>query len=319
MQADLKTLNIGILGVGEFSESSIRNFIDRKMFGLCCGLHSNPYDELIKLRSFDELDKAVDAVLVMGEDYCLYENLVEIIKSCKHLFIRHAHHLSKHQLKKLANLACEAGVKVHISNGQKFTKVHDDIKEKAVEPHIIECSHYRKRAGDDEAFSIIEHALLPDIDVVLSLAKSRVRGVSATGVGVICDDPDVVNARIEFYNGCVATISASKIADKQVHKIRFFQNNHYYTINYQDHSLRVVKNNDGSTEISGEHKTDQIEDETMYHEMVNQQEILDKEIESFYYCIVLGTEPICPIDDFIEARSVADRVLDQLERNFRRK
>jgi hypothetical protein len=319
MQINLKTLNIGILGKGDFSEASLQKFIERKMFGLCCGLHSHSYHDLIALRNFEELDKATDAVIVIEEEFCLYENLVEILKCCKHLFIAHTQQLTKHQLKKLSQIACEAGVKVQVSNPQKFLNIYTDIKEKTLEPHIIECNHYLPHKKKDKSFSLIEKVLLPDVDVVLSLAKSRVRSVSATGVGVICENPDVINTRIEFYNGCIATISLSKISDKQVHKIRFFQNNHYYTLNYQDQSLRVVQNNEMVVENTAEGLQKDIEDETMYHEMVNQNEILEKEIESFYYCIVLGSDPVCSIDDFIESRSVADRVLDQLERNFRKK
>jgi hypothetical protein len=189
-----------------------------------------------------------------------------------------------------------------------------------LEPRIIECNHYLKRQTHQRTkISLINEILLPDIDIVLSLANSRVKHVSATGVGVLFEDPDVVNARIEFYNGCVATISASKIADKEVHKLRFFQNNNYHTLNFQNQSLRIVTGNDAPEEIEAAIVEEQMDDQINFHKSVNRQEILEKEIESFYYCIVLGTDPVLSLSEFIESRDVADRILDQLERNFSRK
>lgn len=319
MQINSKTLNVGIIGKGNFSDQMIRTFLDKKMFGLCCGLQSHKFDNLLPLRNYEELDRAVDAVLIFDPTFCLFENLVEVIKSCKHVFISDTSHMSRHQLKRLASFAHEAGVHIQISNGLRFENIHKEIKDLELQPHIVECNHYLQRPDNKRKISLINDILLPDIDIVLSITKSRVKHVSATGVGVLYEDPDVVNARVEFYNGCVATISASKISDKKVHKIRFFQNNNYHTLNFENRSLRIVKGSELPEDMDEMNVEEQMDDQINYHESVNRQEILEKEIESFYYCIVLGTEPVLGINEFIECRTVADRILDQLERNFRRK
>jgi len=319
MQINSKTLNVGIIGKGNFSDQMIRTFLDKKMFGLCCGLQSHKYENLLPLRNYEELDKAVDAVLIFDPTFCLYENLLEVIKSCKHVFVANTSHMSKHQLKRLSSYALEAGIHIQISNGLRFENIHNEIKDMELEPRIIECNHYLQRPDNKRKVSLINDILLPDIDIVLSMTKSRVKHVSATGVGVLFEDPDVVNARVEFHNGCVATISASKISDKSVHKIRFFQNNNYHTLNFQNQSLRIVTGSDSLEELDVTNVEEHMDDTTNYHKSVNRQEILEKEIESFYYCIVLGTEPVLGINDFIECRAVADRILDQLERNFSRK
>ncbi|MBO6518060.1 MAG: hypothetical protein JJ975_16090, partial [Bacteroidia bacterium] len=305
MQINSKTLNVGIIGKGNFSDDMIRGFLDKKMFGLCCGLqsHSN-YENLLPLRNYEELDRAVDAVLIFDPTFCLYENLVEVIKSCKHIYVADTAHMSNHQLKRLSRYAHEAGVHIQISNGLRFQNIHNDIKDMDLEPRIVECNHYMRRPSNKRKVSLINDLLLPDIDIVLSMTKSRVKHVSATGVGVLYEDPDVVNARVEFYNGCVATISASKIADKEVHKFRFFQNDKYHTLNFQNQSLRVVSGADIPLHMEEIDVEEQMDDTTNYHKIINRQEILEKEIESFYYCIVLGTEPVLGIDEFIASRTV---------------
>jgi hypothetical protein len=114
-------------------------------------------------------------------------------------------------------------------------------------------------------------------------------------------------------------MSASKISDKKVHKLRFFENNYYHTLNYADQSVRSVASLTEHDAISGINGIEVIADETNYHEEVNEAEILAKELESFYYCIEFGTEPVASLEDYLNSRIVADEILDQLERNFRRK
>jgi hypothetical protein len=81
----------------------------------------------------------------------------------------------------------------------------------------------------------------------------------------------------------------------------------------------VLKGSEWSEEMEDQNVEDQMDDQTNFHKSVNQEEILEKEIESFYYCIVLGTEPVLSLSEYVEARDVAERILDQLERNFGRK
>ena len=90
------------------------------MFGMACGLYSHNYEELITLRNFEELEQAADAVLMFDPSYCLYENLVEILKCCKHVFISDTSHLSRRELKQLSAIAREAGVIIQVRNPMRY-------------------------------------------------------------------------------------------------------------------------------------------------------------------------------------------------------
>jgi len=318
MQINSKSLNIGVVGKGNFSESTFRPLIEKGLIGLCCGLFTHEYHDIIKLRSYEELEDAVDAVLILDADYCTFNTISDLIRSFKHVFVESCVFLSVREIRQLKSLAYEAGVRVQVRMPHRFLRTYRDIKETELQPHIIECSHYHPRSQAEGHISVIEDLLMPDIDVVISMADSRIRSVFATGVGVMHNDPDVVNARIEFYNGCIATMSASKISDKKVHKIRFFENNNYHTLNFRERSVRIVTSDDENGSIV-KRANSQISDETNFHEEVNEAEILEKELESFYYCIELGTDPVSILDDYLNSRKVADEILDQLERNFRRK
>jgi len=318
MQINSKSLNIGVVGKGNFSEETFRPLIQKGLIGLCCGLFTHNYHDIIKLRSYEELEDAVDAVLILDAEYCTFNTISDLIRSFKHVFVESCVFLTKREIRTLKSLAYEAGVRIQVRMPHRFLKTYRDIKDKGLTPHIIECNHYHPRSMKEGHISVIEDLLMPDIDVVVSVANSRIRSVFATGVGVMHNDPDVVNARIEFYNGCIATMSASKISDKKVHKIRFFENNNYHTLNFRNRSVRMVTSG-GTDNPKANHSKGQISDETNFHEEVNESEILEKELESFYYCIELGTDPVSILDDYLNSRMVADQILDQLERNFRKK
>lgn len=316
MQINSKSLNIGIVGKGNYREDTFRPLIDKGLIGLCCGLFSHSFHDIIPLRSYGELEDAVDAVFILDPEYCTFNTISDLVRSMKHVFVSNCKYLTKREIRQLKSLAYEAGTQIQVSMPHRFHQPFHEIKEKELKPHIIECNHYHPRAKENKHISVIEDLLMPDIDVLINISNARIRSVFATGVGVMHNDPDVVNARIEFYNGCIATLSASKISDKKVHKIRFFENNNYHTLNYQDQSVRTVTAEEPQPD-SSEHP--EVTDETNFHEEVNESKILEKELESFYYCIELGTEPVSVLDDYLNARMVADEILDQLERNFRRK
>ena len=156
--------------------------------------------------------------------------------------------------------------------------------------------------------------MLHDIDVTLKLANAEVKSIYSTAVGVYYNDPDVVNTRVEFYNGCVANLSASKISNKEVHQTKFFQNNTYCSIDYVKQQLKVQNNTrdeEGTDEEWGVKTTySQTKDSDGYIAM------LDKEINSFYNCIANNVEPSAGISQYLQLQSVTDKIKEQLERNF---
>jgi predicted dehydrogenase len=319
MQINSKTLNIAILGEGDFSPRFLRRFLHAKMFGLCCGFNSHDYEELITLRQFDEVEAAADAVLLFDEKYTSYDYIKTCLRMCKHVFLGHPDLLTTPELNSLEMLAYEAGVKLQVSMAHRFIELNRNAKKQIQKPHIVECNHYVKRNAKHQVEDLVHEMLLPDIDTILHLSGERVKHVQATGVGVLFDKPDVVNARIEFYNGCTANLSVSKIADKDVHKLRFFENNSYHTLDYRMNSYRKMSGAKEQIQMAVDQHVSPHQDDTHFHDNVNPEEILVKEIESFYYCIALGSNPMVTTMEFVEARKVAETILDQLERNFRLK
>jgi glycosyltransferase A (GT-A) superfamily protein (DUF2064 family) len=151
-----------------------------------------------------------------------------------------------------------------------------------------------------------------DVDVALKLVNSDVKSVYSTAVGVYYKDPDIVHTRIEFYNGCVANLSASKIADKETHKTQIFQKNVHCSIDYLNQIINVQSSRSDSGEMREDWGTrtnyNQKKDDYIY--------MLKREVYSFYDSITNNMEPIAGISQYLQLQSVTDKIKEQLERNF---
>jgi predicted dehydrogenase len=256
----------------------------------------------------------VDSVLVFDILYSSFASLSVVIKYGKNLYIETPGLCTNRELRGLEMLGYESGSVVQIGQKQRYYSFYDDLAKYDLTPRIIESSRFVKFNKKSTQLSVIDDLMLHDIDVTLMIANAEVKSVYSTAVGVYYKDPDVVNTRIEFYNGCVANLSASKISNKEVHQAKVFQNNTYCSIDYVNQLLKVQSNTgveEGSSEEWGVKTTyRQAKDTVGYISMV------EKEINSFYHCIINNIEPISGIPQYLQLQSVTDKIKEQLERNF---
>ena len=318
MQKNLKSIKIGILGQSNLSDRVLSKF-EKEGSLTITGIHGtrNP-GAYFHLDSCEELIEISDAFLISDLAWSDFDTISNLVRNSKHVYLENACLLTNGEIKRLGNLADEAGVIVQLGLKHRYHKAYKILKSYELKPRIIECNRFMKYTENATAISVISDLMMHDIDVVLTLAGSGVKSINATGVGVLYDDPDVVNARIEFYNGCIANLSASKISVKNVHKTQFFQNNSHYTVNFLDQSLKILKNGVETNEaldMPGEIPNDSL----LLKEIADSTEIFAKEIETFYHCIVENNEPDATIGDFLNTKLVADLICDQLERNYKSK
>jgi hypothetical protein len=157
--------------------------------------------------------------------------------------------------------------------------------------------------------------MIHDIDIVLSLVKFPIKSVSASGVSVISATPDIANARIEFENGCVANLTASRISLKTMRKTRFFQKNAYISVDFLEKNVEIVKMKDAPKEFTdfamilqnAEGKKKQIYFENPKIETAN---AILEELESFADTIENQTTPIVSLENGTKALEVANMIID---------
>ena len=224
-------LKIGVLGSGHLGKIHIRllkEIASAELVGFYD--HNSEAAELVekefgvkRFHSYDELLQEADAIDVVVPTVAHYDCAVKAIKESKHVFIEKPLANSVAEGKKLVSLVHEAGVKAQVGHVERFNPAFLAAKDYFNQPMFIETHRLAEFNPRGTDVSVVHDLMIHDIDIVLSVVKSSVKKISASGVAVISDTPDIANARLEFDNGCVANLTSSRISLKNMRKSRFFK------------------------------------------------------------------------------------------------
>ena len=305
-------MRVGIIGTGNFTKNVLNALQKDNYLTIVGGYESVKAQGFQDFNLLNELIEAVDMVLVLDLLSCNYDDFSEVLRYSKHLYIESPGLLSKRDLSRLELLANEASVSLQIGLKQRFYNFFDDLNKYELYPRIIESKRNVKFNSKSTQLSVVDDLMSHDVDVALKLVNSDVKSVYSTAVGVYYKDPDIVHTRIEFYNGCVANLMGSKIADNKTHKTEIFQKNLHCSVNYLKQVINVQSSQSNTKFISEDWgkrtKYDQQKDDYIY--------ILKREVYSFYNSIINNIEPIAGISQYLQLQSVTDKIKEQLERNF---
>lgn len=237
-------LRIGVIGKLEELPvlcSSISGMEAVQFIGFHCLDDAKFTNNFARFGDIDEIIAATDAMYISSKA-ADSENLIETcIKNQIHTLVEFPFIIDSERGNFLMNLAHEANIKLQVSNPLKFTPVYQSIKENFDAPMFIESHQLQSLSSELTNTSVVQNLMLKDIDVILSIVQSSVKRISANGVAVVNGTPDITNARIEFDNGCVANLTASRISLNPMHKMRIFQRNSYLNINFEDNEAHIFQ------------------------------------------------------------------------------
>jgi predicted dehydrogenase len=167
--------------------------------------------------------------------------------------------------------------------------------------------------------SVILDLMIHDIDIVLSIVKSDVKNISASGVAVMTDTPDIANVRIEFDNGCVANLTSSRISMKKMRKMRLFQKDAYIGIDFLEKKAEVIKLKDSADENAFSFDIETPNGNrtiAIVSPKVPEVNAIKKELEEFVYAIKNNTRPVVNEIDGLRAMEVAHSILQKMAQNL---
>ena len=270
--------------------------------------------------SVDDLIEASDIVDIVTPTLSHYEIAVSALKKSKHLFIEKPMTNSVAEAKELIELTEEAGVKVQVGHVERFNPAFLAAAEYCSDPMFIETHRLAQFNPRGTDVPVVLDLMIHDIDIVLSVVKSNIKRISASGVAVVSDSPDIANARIEFDNGCVANLTASRISLKNMRKTRLFQRDAYITIDFLEKEVELIK----LRSIEKDEETDPLaviidvgngaQPKQLYFDTpaVGDGNAIKMELESLLESIENDSIPRVSVQDGYEALSVAQQVLDQM-------
>jgi predicted dehydrogenase len=320
-------LKIGVLGAGHLGKIHIRCLKEISGFDLVGFYDPNPEIaaqvatefQVNQVTKFDDLIDLVDVVDIVTPTVSHFECAASSLKKYKHVFIEKPIVTTLAEARQLIKIAGEANVKVQVGHVERFNPAFIAAEPFLTRPMFIESHRLAQFNPRGTDVPVILDLMIHDIDIVLSVVKANIRKISASGVAVVSDTPDIANARIEFDNGCVANLTASRISLKNMRKSRFFQKDTYIAIDFLSKEVEVVKMQDAAAsgmnpalltiDLGG---TKGIRKIFLAKPDVKPLNAIKAELESFLSAIVNNTTPPVTINDGYSALQVAHQIMDKI-------
>jgi len=316
-------LKVGVLGAGHLGKIHLRLLNQSQKYNLV-GFYdpnSENADKVAtefgyqKFDTIEDLIQAVDVVDIVTPTLSHYDCAKDVIQAGKHLFIEKPISNTVEEAEELIALSKKHNVKGQVGHVERFNPAFISTKEMIDNPMFIETHRLAEFNPRGTDVPVVLDLMIHDIDVILSVVKSKVKLINASGVSVISDTPDIANARIEFENGCVANLTASRISMKNMRKSRFFQKDAYISVDFLDKICEVVKMKD-APEVPGDfdmilQNAEGIKKQIYFDNPdVNANNAILDELETFADAINNNTIPIVTLEDGTEALRVAYQIID---------
>jgi len=320
-------LKIGVFGTGHLGKFHLNNW--KEIPGVEIVGFYDPDDTTAKevaekynLKRFtdvDELIDASDAIDVVTPTQYHFSICERAVKKSKHVFVEKPMVSAMEEAKTLMKLVQESKIKFQVGHVERFNPAFLAAKKLELNPMFIEVHRLAQFNPRGTEVSVILDLMIHDIDVVLSLVKSDVKTISASGVAVMTDTPDIANVRIEFNNGCVANLTSSRISMKKMRKVRLFQKDAYIGIDFLEKKTEVIKLKTESDEnvfafdIETPHGVRTI---AIANPEIPEVNAIKKELEEFAAAINNDTPTIVNEIDGYRAMEVAHQILQKINYNL---
>lgn len=316
-------LKVGVFGVGHLGKFHLNNW--KEIEGVELVGFFDPNDEMAaavesqyglkRFASAESLMDAVDAVDIVAPTNFHYELCTLALRRQKHIFVEKPLAASIEEAREIVKLVKEAKVKLQVGHVERFNPAYQAARRYTTQPMFIEVHRLAQFNPRGTEVSVILDLMIHDLDIVLSLVKSPVKNIYASGVAVMTDTPDIANVRIEFNNGCVANLTSSRISMKKMRKIRLFQKDAYIGIDFLARKTEIIKIKQESDEqaFSFELETPKGKKTiAIANPAIEENNPIKLELEAFRDAILHNTPtPVSEVDGFL-AMEVAQQILDSI-------
>lgn len=322
----LKMLKVGVLGAGHLGKIHLRLLNESKKYQLIGFYDTNPnYAKEIESEfgylffdKYEDLLAKVDVIDIVTPTLSHFEMAKKAITAGKHVFLEKPITNTVEEAEELITLAKKHNVKGQVGHVERFNPAFTAAAPKIENPMFIETHRLAEFNPRGTDVPVVLDLMIHDIDAILSVVKSKVKKVNASGVSVISETPDIANARIQFENGCVANLTASRISLKNMRKSRFFQRDAYISVDFLEKQTEVVKMKD-APKTPGDfdmilQNAEGVKKQIYFDnpDVGSNNAILD-ELETFADAINNNTTPIVSLEQGTEALRVAKMVIQSFD------
>jgi predicted dehydrogenase len=315
---------IGVLGAGHLGKihiNCIKNIPEFDLIGFY-----DPNDDMAqqtiekfgirRFHTIEDLILASDVIDIVTPTVEHFACAEMALKNSKHVFIEKPIVATVDEAQRLLLLADEARVKVQVGHVERFNPAFTAARPFIDNPMFIETHRLAQFNPRGTDVPVVLDLMIHDIDIILSIVKANIKKLSASGIPVISSTPDIANVRIEFDNGCVANLTASRISLKNMRKTRIFQRDAYISIDFLDKECQIVEMKDvvgdpGPFAMILENEGNK------KHIKIHKPEIkpvnaIETELHEFLLSILNDSPPPVPLADGVNALSLAHSILEKM-------
>lgn len=315
-------LKAGVLGAGHLGKIHLKLLNQSEEYELI-GFYDANKENAEKVASefgykmFEDLDELIaqaDMIDVVTPTLSHFEVAKKVITASKHLFIEKPITNTYEEALELIQLAEKHKVKGQVGHVERFNPAFQAVSNRIENPMFIEAHRLAEFNPRGTDVPVVLDLMIHDIDAVMSVVKSKVKKINASGVSVISDTPDIANARIEFENGCVANLTASRISMKNMRKSRFFQRDAYISVDFLEKVCEVVKMKDAPENPDDYamilQNAEGVKKQIYFdNPEVSPNNAILQELESFADAITNNKEPVVTMQQAANALQVANQVI----------
>jgi predicted dehydrogenase len=242
-------LKVGVVGCGHLGKIHTQLLSQYENYKLI-GIYDKDNEESIRVsnefkctsfESFDSLLDSVDVIDIVAPTPFHFNYAKQAINKNKHVFIEKPVCTTSKESEELIKLGDLKKVKIQVGHVERFNPAFTKVESEISKPMFIESHRLAKFNPRGTDVSVVLDLMIHDIDIILKTVDSKVRDILSSGVSVISETPDIANARIEFENGCVANLTASRVSLKNMRKTRFFQTGKYISVDFLNKESEVVE------------------------------------------------------------------------------
>jgi len=304
----MQKLKVGVVGVGhlgsihakiykEIPNCSLKAICDIDKERLSAISHALAVPAYCDYR---ELFGKVDAVSIVVPTKLHQKIAFDLLKHKIHALVEKPFTLTLKEADSLINEAKKEKLILQVGHLERFNSAFAATLKLIKRPRFIECHRLSPFPNRSLDVGAVLDIMIHDIDIILGLVSSKIRKVESVGVNVLTKFEDIANARITFKNGCVANLTASRVSDEAMRKIRIFQEDTYISLNYKKAKASVYKK--VGRKIIKENLP------------IEKEQPLQKELQSFVDCVLRGEKPLVSGSVAREAMAVALEIQNQIWR-----
>jgi len=324
----LEKIKIGVIGTGHLGKLHAKMFSQIESSELIGVFDLNFEESKLTAQEFgtaafenlNDLLENIDAASVAATTSAHYKLVKQCLEKGIHVFVEKPITSTIAEAEELVNISNDKKLNLQVGHIERFNPALLALEKYISNPMFVQTDRLAQFNPRGTDVAVVLDLMIHDIDIILSLIKSKVKSVEASGVAVVSDNVDIANARIKFENGAVANVTASRISQKKMRKMRIFQKDTYLSLDFvtgTSEVYRLVPTEDkvGSHTISfgeigiGENKKRVIYEQPQVEEI----NALKYELELFVNSIKENTEPLVSGKDGHRALRIADLILKKIE------